>query len=278
MFFLTFPRLTNPTPWQEFGIDIIGEDNKTTIHHKVAARVMCVFTDEDAHLAARVEAIPSSASLPPNIPSVLPPATSSSGGSNNFSFAHPQRRPALQSQLGGMGGSMRPPSKNGLTFEHILSRLQGELQKSRETGAELHSLSTAMNDIHDTLGGSVVRRPLLSVSFHTDYLHSHSPKIYHTSLNHSLPCVHNKLRQPLHPYPHLPRPQIQNPLHLPQSTLPFLSCAQSYTKPKLASQAMSTRSAHSRICLQSTRPSRPRLQLSATSSTLHPHVPSTTMA
>lgn len=139
----------------EFGIDIIGEDNKTTIHHKVAARVMCVFTDEDAHLAARVEAIPSSASLPPNIPSVLPPATSSSGSSNNFSFAHSQRRPALQSQLGGMGGSMRPPGKNGLTFDHILSRLQSELQKSRETGAELHSLSTAMNDIHDTLGGSV---------------------------------------------------------------------------------------------------------------------------
>ncbi|KAG1893822.1 uncharacterized protein F5891DRAFT_962430 [Suillus fuscotomentosus] len=139
----------------EFGIDIIGEDNKTTIHHKVAARVMCVFTDEDAHLAARVEAIPSSTSLPPNIPSVLPPATSSSGSGNNFSFAHPQRRPALQSQLGGMGGSMRPPGKNGLTFDHILSRLQGELQKSRETGTELHSLSTVMNDIHDTLGGSV---------------------------------------------------------------------------------------------------------------------------
>ncbi|KAG1808906.1 uncharacterized protein BJ212DRAFT_1381390 [Suillus subaureus] len=139
----------------EFGIDIIGEDNKTTIHHKVAARVMCVFTDEDAHLAARVEAIPSSVSLPSSIPSVLPPATSSSGSNNNFSFAHPQRRPALQSQLGGMGGSMRPPGKNGLTFDHILSRLQGELQKSRETGAELHSLSTSMNDIHDTLGGSV---------------------------------------------------------------------------------------------------------------------------
>ncbi|KAG1733163.1 hypothetical protein EDB19DRAFT_1639852 [Suillus lakei] len=139
----------------EFGIDIIGEDNKTTIHHKVAARVMCVFTDEDAHLAARVEAIPTSASLPPNIPSVLPPSTSSSAGSSNFSFAHPQRRPTLQSQLGGMGGSMRPPGKNGLSFDHILSRLQGELQKSRDTGAELHSLSTAMNDIHDTLGGSV---------------------------------------------------------------------------------------------------------------------------
>ncbi|KAG2110122.1 hypothetical protein DEU56DRAFT_938453 [Suillus clintonianus] len=62
-----FLRLTHPTPLQEFGIDIIGEDNKTTIHHKVAARVMCVFTDEDAHLAAHVEAIPTSASLPPNI-------------------------------------------------------------------------------------------------------------------------------------------------------------------------------------------------------------------
>ncbi|KAG1832598.1 hypothetical protein F4604DRAFT_1945941 [Suillus subluteus] len=49
-----FLRLThlNPTPLQEFGIDIIGEDNKTTIHHKVAAHV---------------EAIPTSASLPPNI-------------------------------------------------------------------------------------------------------------------------------------------------------------------------------------------------------------------
>ncbi|KAG2121460.1 hypothetical protein DEU56DRAFT_918213 [Suillus clintonianus] len=60
-------RLSHPTPLQEFGIDIIGEDNKTTIHHKVAARVMCVFTDEDAHLAVHVEAIPTSASLPPDI-------------------------------------------------------------------------------------------------------------------------------------------------------------------------------------------------------------------
>jgi hypothetical protein len=248
MFPSAFPRLTHPTPSQEFGIDIIGEDNKTTIHHKVAARVMCVFTDEDAHLAARVEAIPSSASLPPNIPSVLPPATSSSGSSNNFSFAHPQRRPALQSQLGGMGGSMRPPGKNGLSFDHILSRLQGELQKSRETGAELHSLSTTMNDIHDTLGGSVVRLLLLSASLHTNYLHSHSPRTYRTSLNHSLLCVHNKPRQPLHLHPHLPLLQFQNLLRLPRSTLPCRSCVQSYTRPKPALQAMSTRSAHSRIC------------------------------
>lgn len=59
--------------------------------------------------------------------------------------------------MGGMGGSMRPPGKSGLTFDHILSRLQGELQKSRETGAELHTLTGAMNEIHDTLGGNLVR-------------------------------------------------------------------------------------------------------------------------
>jgi hypothetical protein len=39
----------------EFGIDIIGEDNKTIIHHKVAARVVCVFSDQDALVAARAE-------------------------------------------------------------------------------------------------------------------------------------------------------------------------------------------------------------------------------
>jgi hypothetical protein len=60
--------------------------------------------------------------------------------------------------MGGMGnGSVRPSGKSGLTFNHILSRLQGELQKSCETGAELHNLTGTMNDIHDMLGGSLVR-------------------------------------------------------------------------------------------------------------------------
>lgn len=79
-----------------------------------------------------------------------------------FGFAGAQqRRPQVSPQglagMGGMGGSMRPPgNKSGLTFDHILSRLQGELQKSRETGAELNSLTGAMNEIHDTLGGGLV--------------------------------------------------------------------------------------------------------------------------
>ena len=58
--------------------------------------------------------------------------------------------------MGELSRSMRPPGKSGLTFDHILSRLQGELQKSRETGAELHSLTGAMGDIQDTLSGSLV--------------------------------------------------------------------------------------------------------------------------
>lgn len=58
--------------------------------------------------------------------------------------------------LGGMSGmrsgNVRVPGKSELTFDHILSRLQGKLPKSRETGAKLHNLTGAMNDIHDTLG------------------------------------------------------------------------------------------------------------------------------
>ena len=55
-----------------------------------------------------------------------------------------------------MGQGFRPPGqKSGLTFDHILSRLQGELQKSKETGAELQNLTGALCDVHNTLGGTV---------------------------------------------------------------------------------------------------------------------------
>ncbi|KAF9003101.1 hypothetical protein BDQ17DRAFT_1326442 [Cyathus striatus] len=88
------PEAEESKPWElksddivEFGIDIVGEDNKTIIHHKVAARV---------HASA---------------------------------------------------------GKERATFDHILSRLQGELQKSRETGAELNTLTNTMGEIHETLGG-----------------------------------------------------------------------------------------------------------------------------
>lgn len=40
---------------QEFGVDIVGEANKTIIHHKAGPRVVCVFSEHDAHATARVE-------------------------------------------------------------------------------------------------------------------------------------------------------------------------------------------------------------------------------
>ncbi|KAI0689165.1 hypothetical protein BC835DRAFT_1283558 [Cytidiella melzeri] len=149
----------------EFGIDIVGEDNKTIVHHKVAARVVCVFTEQDAQAAARAEAQQN----PPTYGALGTQGPGAGGPSFNFAGAgpagsngmngQPQRRTTMQPQglvgMGGMGGGARQPGKSGLTFDHILSRLQGELQKSRETGAELHSLTGAMNDIHETLGGNL---------------------------------------------------------------------------------------------------------------------------
>src|SRR5882762_8630377 len=40
---------------QEFGINIVGEDNKMIIHHKVAAQVVCVFSEQDPFVAAHAE-------------------------------------------------------------------------------------------------------------------------------------------------------------------------------------------------------------------------------
>jgi hypothetical protein len=50
-------------------------------------------------------------------------------------------------------GSMRLPGKSGLTFDHIFTQFQGELQNSRKTGAEPHNLTGAINDIHDASAG-----------------------------------------------------------------------------------------------------------------------------
>lgn len=117
----------------EFGIDIVGEDNKTIIHHKVAANVVCVLTPDD--LA--------------NIP------MHHSGPNNRRGLGSQlQANQAQNNALGGMGGAPRT-GKSGLTFDHILSRLQSELAKSRETGGELQTLTGALVDVQDTLGGAL---------------------------------------------------------------------------------------------------------------------------
>ena len=95
--------------------------------------------------------------------------------------------------IGGMGGSTRPLGKSGLTFDHILSCLQGELQKSREASAELHSLNGSMSEIHDTLGGTTVSHlavlpqrshRLIHLSSQPISLHTlkPSPQLFHLNL------------------------------------------------------------------------------------------------
>ncbi|TEB31198.1 hypothetical protein FA13DRAFT_1569730, partial [Coprinellus micaceus] len=148
----------------EFGIDIVGEDNKTIIHHKVAARVVCVFSEQDAAVAGRAEQQQAQhgqygAHQSPAGASQILPGQGLGGAPSGFNFnsaAAGQRRPQMsQPNLGGLGGGMRPPGKGGLSFDVILSRLQGELQKSRETGAELSTLNGAMGEICDTLAGGL---------------------------------------------------------------------------------------------------------------------------
>ena len=92
--------------------------------------------------------------------------SAAAGPSNTFNFNSQgppigsQRRPVMQPQgpvgIGGMGRSMCPPDKSGLTFNHILSCLQGEFQESRKTGTELHSLNSSMTEIHGMFGGAMV--------------------------------------------------------------------------------------------------------------------------
>ncbi|KAF7329040.1 Glycosyltransferase family 69 protein [Mycena venus] len=119
----------------EFGIGIVDK-NKKAILHEVAARVSCILPEQQARADQQQNQGQYSQS------SMLPPSRSPGRFGLNG--------------MGGMGASMRAPGKSGLTFDHILSRLQGELTKSRETGQDLQTLSGAMNDIQDTLGGSLV--------------------------------------------------------------------------------------------------------------------------
>lgn len=150
---------------QEFGIDIVGEDNKTVLHHKVAARVICALTEKDAQDAARTEHI-YQAQLSPN-------GSNAGTSPTAFNFGPPRRpmgqqqggppqQPSQQQQLmGGMAGSMRAPGRGALSFDHILSRLQGEVQKSRETGSDLNTVNMLMSTVQNTLGGSLVRAAVL---------------------------------------------------------------------------------------------------------------------
>ncbi|CBQ69209.1 conserved hypothetical protein [Sporisorium reilianum SRZ2] len=112
----------------EFGIDIVGDDNKTIIHHKVACRVYLVLTAEDA-LSLRHDF-----------------ASLYRGGMHGGPLGSNGVGPGAE------GGLRR--TKAGFSFDHVLSKLQSELQRSKDTWNDLGSLTSTMHDIHETLGGS----------------------------------------------------------------------------------------------------------------------------
>ncbi|KAJ9122277.1 hypothetical protein QFC22_001697 [Naganishia vaughanmartiniae] len=129
----------------EFGIDIISEDNKTIVHHKVSAKAYCVFNVDDAGSSAR------------ELSQYYPHDPRQSMG--------PQRRNGNQGPLqAGVNPSGQALGMNmmsaggkaaGLNFDHVLHRLQAELQKSKDTGADLQNLTGTLTDIQDTLNGNL---------------------------------------------------------------------------------------------------------------------------
>ncbi|KAJ6629303.1 SMAD/FHA domain-containing protein, partial [Mycena sp. CBHHK59/15] len=128
----------------EFGVDIVSEDNKTVLHRKVVARVACYFPKQGA-------------AAPPSQDQF---ATMSSHSGATYLNGGVQRRPQVPmihqglAGLGGMGGGIRAPGR-GLTLDHIFSRLQAELAKSRDTGNDLQVLTGTLNNIEDTLNGAL---------------------------------------------------------------------------------------------------------------------------
>lgn len=80
-----------------------------------------------------------------------------------------QRRPYIQPQtnsmtmsglngingLGGLGAGIGKPGKSTLSFEHIMSRLREEIQKSRDTNAELNVVVGSMGEIGEAMSGGV---------------------------------------------------------------------------------------------------------------------------
>ena len=74
------------------------------------------------------------------------------------------QHPSQSSQLQGLGGlcpSLRAPGGfkgggSGLTFDHVLNRLHGELTKTRDTGSELRNVVATLENVREVLGGSLV--------------------------------------------------------------------------------------------------------------------------
>ncbi|KAJ9127251.1 hypothetical protein QFC24_001489 [Naganishia onofrii] len=129
----------------EFGIDIISEDNKTIVHHKVSAKAYCVFNVDDAGLSAR-----ELSQYYPHDPRQTMGPQRRNGNQGPLQAGVNPNGQSLGMNMMSAGGKAA-----GLNFDHVLHRLQTELQKSKDTGADLQDLTGTMTDIQDTLSGNL---------------------------------------------------------------------------------------------------------------------------
>ena len=151
---------SRPSGVQEFGIDILTDDTKQIVHHKVAAKVHLVLNAEDAiasHRSVSFLLFPRGIAPPADLAS--PDAIPLCSEINNWyrsageQSLNRSRATAPPRSSGGGGGGGLPSSQSGLSFEHVLSRLQGELQKSRDTGVNLTDVNSTLTIVHDTFSG-----------------------------------------------------------------------------------------------------------------------------
>lgn len=114
----------------DFGIDILTDDNKEILHRRVACRVFLVITPEDA------------LKLRSDFTSLY------RGGVHGGTLSNAGLCPGAE-------GAFRR-GKSGVNLDHVLFRLQNELQKSKLVGTELKALGTTIQNINETLGGGAV--------------------------------------------------------------------------------------------------------------------------
>lgn len=115
----------------DFGIDILTDDNKEILHRRVACRVFLVISPEDA------------LKLRNDFTSLY------RGGVHGGTLSNAGLCPGAE------GGFRR--GKTGVNLDHVLYRLQNELQKSKLVGTELKALGTTIQNINETLGGGAVQ-------------------------------------------------------------------------------------------------------------------------
>ena len=131
----------------------------------------------------------------------------SSTAAFNFIGAQQQCRTQLAQQgltsMGGMGGNIRPPGAAYRKFKLIFSCLQGELQKIEDTGTELQNLTSALGEIQDMLGGTLVCVVPFVHEFYVD-TSVFSCTICLLHLTRSLLSIHLKYHSWQGRHPHLP--------------------------------------------------------------------------